>query len=233
MSLVRYFKESSHPFYGSVVALVMFVAYEVLLVAEPFGPHGQIRNAPEAWLRTVMYYLGVAPQYLTFVLITFSLLGVAWFSRTITQVRWGLFLGVTAESMLWGAVSGVLIQWVLGNLLFFASPMTGGTLTQLGLSVGAGLFEELFFRVFLTTLLLWAFSRVLPFRLLPLLAAVIVSSLLFSASHYIGSLGDALELYSFMFRFCAGLWFTTLFATRGFAVVALTHGFYDIFLVLS
>jgi len=233
MNLVRYFKESTHPFYGSVVALVMFLCYEVLLVAEPFGAHGQIRNAPEAWVRTIIAYLGVAPQYLTFVMITFSLLALAWFSRTIGKVQWSFLAVLVVESMCWGAVSGVLIQLILGSLFFSATTMAGGTLTQLGLSVGAGLFEELFFRVFLTTLLFWGFTKLMPFRVLPMLVAVVCSALLFSASHYIGSLGDPLELYSFMFRFAAGLWFTTLFATRGFAVVSLTHGFYDIFLVLS
>jgi len=233
MSLIRYLKDSTHPFYGSVVALVMFFAYEILLVAEPFGPQGQVRNAPEAWLRTLFFYLGVAPQYLTFVMITFSLLAMPWFYRTVGQVKWRVFWLVIPESMLWGALSGVLIQWVLGHFFLSATTMTGGVLTQLGLSIGAGLFEELFFRVFLTTLLVWAFAKMLPNRWLALIAAVLCASFLFSLSHYMGSLGDSFALYSFIFRFAAGLWFTTLYAVRGFAVVSLTHAFYDIFLVLS
>jgi len=228
-----YLKESAHPVYGAWVALVMFMAYEILLVADPRAMGG-VRNAPEAWTRTLLYYLGVEPRYLTFVMITGALLAIPWFHRHRTnRPSTRVFGGLVVEAMIWGAVSGIWIQWVLGTLFFAIGPRGTPLLTKLGLAVGAGLFEELFFRVFLTSLLIMLFTMIFKSRLPSLVAAVLLASFLFSLMHYVGSLGDSFELYSFVFRFFAGLWFTTLYAVRGFALTALTHAFYDIYLVLG
>lgn len=232
MSPAAYFRQSAHPFYGALVALVMFMAYEILLIADPMGAGGQIRNAPEAWMRTLFYFAGVQPQYLTFVLITFSLIALPLTYRGIDRVRPGLFLGLIPEAFLWGIASGIVVQWVLRQLFLAAGMAQTGLLTRLGLSIGAGLFEELFFRVFLTGGLIWLLSRIWR-RWLAVLAAVVIASFLFAWVHYWGSLGDSFTLYSFLFRFFAGFWFAALYAVRGFAVVALAHAFYDILLVLS
>jgi hypothetical protein len=56
---------------------------------------------------------------------------------------------------------------------------------------------------------------------------LVVSSLLFSAAHYVGPLGDTFEPYSFTFRTIAGLFFAGLFLWRGFGIAAGTHAAYD------
>jgi len=62
--------------------------------------------------------------------------------------------------------------------------------------------------------------------------AVILSSLVFSGIHYIGSLGDAFTLGSFMFRFFAGVILAVIFYLRGFAVAVYTHAIYDIIVMV-
>jgi membrane protease YdiL (CAAX protease family) len=64
------------------------------------------------------------------------------------------------------------------------------------------------------------------------LGAVVLTSLLFSAAHYLGPQGDRLELFSFVFRFVAGGFFALLFVYRGFGIAAGTHALYDIFVGL-
>jgi membrane protease YdiL (CAAX protease family) len=56
----------------------------------------------------------------------------------------------------------------------------------------------------------------------------VTSSLLFSAAHYVGPLGDTFAIYSFTFRFLAGMFFASLFLVRGFGIAAGTHAVYDI-----
>jgi hypothetical protein len=100
------------------------------------------------------------------------------------------------------------------------------------LSLGAGIYEELLFRVLLVGLFAWIGRRVLGFR--PLIAgtsAAIAGALIFSAFHYIGPFGDPWQLYSFVFRTIAGLFFSALYLTRGFGITAWTHALYDVFLV--
>jgi len=56
----------------------------------------------------------------------------------------------------------------------------------------------------------------------------VASSLLFSAAHYVGPLGERFELYSFTFRTLAGMFFAVLFIVRGFGIAAGTHAVYDV-----
>ena len=56
---------------------------------------------------------------------------------------------------------------------------------------------------------------------------------IFSAFHYIGPLGDTLEVGSFVFRMVAGVLLSGLFLLRGFGIAAWTHALYDVFLTLA
>ena len=58
-----------------------------------------------------------------------------------------------------------------------------------------------------------------------------MGALLFSAVHYIGALGDAFTLPSFMFRFLFGLALNVVFLVRGFGIAAWTHALYDVMIV--
>jgi len=60
----------------------------------------------------------------------------------------------------------------------------------------------------------------------------LVSSVLFSALHYVGSLGDPFTLYSFLFRFLSGGIFSLIFGLRGLAVAVYTHAVYDIMVLV-
>jgi membrane protease YdiL (CAAX protease family) len=100
-------------------------------------------------------------------------------------------------------------------------------------SLGAGVFEELLFRVILVTVLM-RFARVV-FGAGPRASAafaVIGSAVLFSAFHYIGPFGDTLALPSFLFRMISGLLFSIIYVLRGFGIVAWTHALYDVGLLL-
>ena len=63
-----------------------------------------------------------------------------------------------------------------------------------------------------------------------LLPAALLSSVLFALAHYLGP--EEFTLYSFAFRFLAGLVFAALFVFRGFAVAVYTHTIYDVYVLL-
>jgi len=101
--------------------------------------------------------------------------------------------------------------------------------------VGAGIYEELIFRLILIGLLMMLFQDVLRFsRKSSILIAVLISAALFSAHHHIvfvnGRLtpGAVFNWTEFAFRTIAGVYFAVLFAIRGFGITAGTHAFYDI-----
>ncbi|MHC4726612.1 MAG: CPBP family intramembrane glutamic endopeptidase [Planctomycetota bacterium] len=101
--------------------------------------------------------------------------------------------------------------------------------------IGAGIYEELVFRLILICLLMLLFQDV--FRLThknSIVLAVLISAALFSAHHHIDFLSgqpnanDPFNSIRFAFRTIAGIYFAVLFAIRGFGITAGTHAFYDI-----
>jgi membrane protease YdiL (CAAX protease family) len=92
--------------------------------------------------------------------------------------------------------------------------------------IGAGIYEELVFRLILMSVLMILFQNTLGFeRKTSIMASVFLSAGLFSAHHHISAPFNWVE---FGFRTAAGVYFSVLFAIRGFGITAGTHAFYDI-----
>jgi len=75
------------------------------------------------------------------------------------------------------------------------------------------------------------FTRLVVKGWLAAFISITVAAFLFSLAHYIGPLGESLELHSFLFRWVAGLLFTVLFYLRGFAITAYAHAIYDVWVI--
>jgi hypothetical protein len=106
--------------------------------------------------------------------------------------------------------------------------------TQLMISLGAGIYEELLFRVILVSGLAWLGAKLFGSTSSAAGAfAVVLGALIFAGFHYIGPYGDHLDLGSFTFRTVAGLLFSGLYLLRGFGITAWTHALYDVFLAIG
>jgi hypothetical protein len=93
-------------------------------------------------------------------------------------------------------------------------------------SIGAGIYEEFVFRLILMSLLMILFQNTLGFaRKNSIMVSVLLSAGLFSSYHYISVPVNWAE---FGFRTVAGVYFSVLFAIRGFGITAGTHALYDI-----
>lgn len=104
---------------------------------------------------------------------------------------------------------------------------------RLMIALGAGLYEELLFRVVLVGALGAVARRVLGFG--PVLAgavAVVGGAVLFALAHHVGPLGEPLALQPFTFRAVAGLFFSALYVLRGFGIAAWTHALYDVLVMV-
>ena len=123
-----------------------------------------------------------------------------------------------ALALVFGVVVGLLTARLLGTLHMLAlAPMQQlDTPTKLMVSLGAGLYEELLFRVILVSGLA-TFGRVVC-GMTPRVAgafAVVLGAVIFSAFHYVGAYGDVFTMQSFTFRMIAGLFFSALYLLRG------------------
>ncbi len=112
---------------------------------------------------------------------------------------------------------------------------TDSLLASIVTGIGAGIYEELVFRLILICLLMLLFQDVLKLsQKNSIILSVLVSAGLFSAHHHIVFLNGQLAISAafnwteFGFRTIAGVYFAVLFAIRGFGITAGTHAFYDI-----
>ncbi len=111
----------------------------------------------------------------------------------------------------------------------------GSLMTDIVTGVGAGIYEELVFRLILICALMVLFQDLIGMgHQNAIVLSVMISAALFSAHHHIiwvdGRLGRSAPFLwtEFGFRTIAGVYFAILFALRGFGITAGTHAFYDI-----
>ena len=232
-----YFTVTSSVRFSFLAALPLLLLYEVIMLVSPSGSGGQVRVGSEVWIKQLLSLIGYSGTIvLGFVVLA---IGAFVFYRSrgtpleLRSVHVPLFL---AESTLYAVVVALLVSTVIGLAMMNLSGLPAqqyGLLTDIGLSIGAGLYEELLFRVVLVGALFWSLSKITKTKRSAYIYAAVFGALAFSAVHYIGSLGDAFTMSSFSFRFLFGLALNVIFLLRGFGVAAWTHAIYDILIVTS
>ncbi|MBA4158975.1 MAG: CPBP family intramembrane metalloprotease [Gemmatimonadetes bacterium] len=240
----RYFHLSRTHTYSLLFAVPLLVLYEAgaAYLAQAGGP--ALRNGADVMLRTLLAAGGVQGTLaFTGVLLGAALLVVVLERRRRrVPLRAGVFGAMMLESVVYALLLGVVVgtatQWVLEGMRLRLAVGSAGVgelplLHAVVLSLGAGIYEELVFRVLLVGGLAGAFlASGLP-RTRAGGFAALLAALAFSAFHYIGPYGDPWEIPSFLFRFLAGLVFSVLFLLRGFGIAAWTHALYDVFLFVG
>jgi hypothetical protein len=244
-----YFQLSRSARYSVLFALPLLIGYEGLAAALS-GPRSasQIRNGADVLLKDA--FIAVAGHNGPLIFIA-AVIGIGiWFvSRDIKASGQGIrpivFGGMLAESLalagIFGIVIGTITVKLLGSLHLAAMTISSAQpiaqmswATRLMLSLGAGLYEELLFRVLLVSALAAGARTVFGWGVKGAgVFATLVGALIFSAFHYIGPFGDPFRLTSFTFRAISGVAFSALYLLRGFGITAWTHALYDAFLLLG
>lgn len=217
------------------------------------GPEAA-RNGADSWLRSLLDVIGFG-QYFLLPALTCGIL-LAWHHarrepwqlpvRTIGQM-W-------LESAVWGG--GLLILAYLALLLvangraaepaaaaWMATATREQATSRLIGYLGAGIYEELLFRLLLMPLVMAAMRFVRFNRKASLTTAVVLTSLVFALAHYqfdatffgwhvIWRQGEPLAALSFAFRFAVGATFAILFSYRGFGIAVGAHALYDLLALL-
>jgi hypothetical protein len=219
-----YWAVSRTPLTSLAFTLPLVLAYEggVLLLGR-----GSPRNGADVWLRQALDGLGFGQYFLLPVLTVVGLL--AW--HHVQHDRWrfspAVLVGMCLECMV---LAGVLVGLARLQSRFWPLAIGDGATALLARFVGycgAGLYEEVLFRLLMLPGAVWVGRRLGAAPTAAGAWAVLVTSVVFSAAHYIGPLGDTFDLHSFAFRTLAGIFFATLFLTRGFGIAAGTHAAYD------
>jgi len=242
-ALQTYWRASRAPRYSYTFALPLLAFYELLAAILPFGETHGVRNGADVILKSVFYaaFGRWGPLAFGVLLVGLFVWGAVKDARANRErLRASYFIRMLGESialaLVFGVVVGLITARLLGTLHMLAlAPMEQlDAPTRLMVSLGAGLYEELLFRVILVSGLATLGRVVLGMT--PRVAgafAVVLGAAIFSAFHYVGAYGDVFTVQSFTFRMIAGLFFSALYVLRGFGVDAWTHALYDVFLIFG
>ncbi|MFZ5895817.1 MAG: type II CAAX prenyl endopeptidase Rce1 family protein [Myxococcota bacterium] len=231
----RFLKSPSGPLDDLALTLPLFVAYHLGVVFLP------TRNAADLVTHELVSLAQndlLAYSGLTLAIgLLFS--GVLLVLGRKNSLHWQRFALVALEGVLYAVMMRLVAGYVVGRLRLDAGsgPVIQGALAGSVMSLGAGFYEELVFRVGLFGLGLPLVRSVFQAkqgtrRIVSWIAWGAFSAALFSGWHYVGEFGDPFELRSFIFRWVCGLVFTAIYAFRGFAPVVWTHTLYDLWVIV-
>lgn len=234
---VTYWDRSSRPLTSLVFVAPVLLVYECGILR--LGPEA-MRNGADVWLRHLLDALGFG-QYYLLPLITCAIL-LAW--HHLTRSRWHVSTKVLGGMLVESALLGLLLlgiaqfqSWLfltaahgLGTSAAMPADLNGPGAWVIGF-FGAGLYEELLFRLMLLSAVFGLLKGAGESRGASWVGAILVSSLVFSAAHFrlFTPGGDPLTWFSFLFRTLAGVFFSVLFVCRGFGVTVGAHTLYDVF----
>ena len=238
----EYLRVSRSATYGFLSAIPLFLGYEVLMVLG----RSSVQVSAEKWLKDGLSRFGVVGHLALGlgVLLVGVLIMIAERPKEV-PIKPGYLGGIVGESLLWTPFFAVATGWLVHKAMPQAAlwPLAAtltqqNRLTRVGLALGAGVYEELLFRVLLVGGMCWLGSQAFPkHRTAVRVTTACVGAFVFSLIHYIGPLGDPVGfnttfIYSFLFRYIAGLLLNTLYLVRGFGVAAWTHAWYDVMVLL-
>ena len=235
----EYWQQSRLPWPSLVFLMPMLIAYElgVLWVG---GPNSElIRSGADVWLRGGLEMIGLGVNWLPPLLVVVGLLVWQWVERHPWRVSAETLAGMFAESVVFAFL--LLLLGQLQSQLFSLTLIPRADLVVAALTpteteavavvlgfVGAGIYEEVLFRLILLPGLIVVLRQPKWLNKWATALAVLVTSLLFSAAHHAGPAGESFDLFRFTFRAAAGGVFAGLFVFRGFGITACSHALYDL-----
>lgn len=231
----RYLRDGSGPLADLALTLPLFVIYHLGVVWL------DVQNAADVVTRELKALASSSlPAYTGLTLALGAVLaGILLMLGRGHTLRWQRFALVAAEGILYAIAMRLVASYVVGKVPLDAQiqPLQGlGFMTAVVLSIGAGLYEEIAFRVVLYALgrrlVLAMMPEALPGqRLLVSLVWAAAAAAVFSGWHHVGQFGEPFELGAFVFRWVCGLVFTLIYVFRGFAPVVWTHALYDVWVL--
>ena len=208
------------------------ILYEILCYFIFLNKDYEIRNLADVFIRDKFYILGEISQLLyIFILISIVVVYVVYnyqkydlytfsLSYSIFMILEGLFYSFLLLLIING-VDVFSIENQVNDYPYFINFYS---------SVGAGIWEEIFFRLILFGMFTYICKTIFKNKRFSVFISLILSSLLFSLFHYYGNLGEMFLLDTFIIRFVAGVLLCLIYINRGLGIVCVTHICYDVFL---
>jgi len=232
-----YWRRSRRPLVGLVFILPLVLAYE----SSAWLVSGELpRNGAESWMRGALAMVGLR-HWLILPLLAVLILAVGHrVSRRPWRFSGALLAGMAVECGVWALLLFAFARFVLSDLpgvdptplvtatAQITTPSATSRTAHVAASAGAGVYEEMLFRLMTLPILSLLALRLGASLGFSRLLAVLASSLLFASAHEVAGGWTSFSAAEFGFRFAAGLLFAVLFLRRGFGIAVGTHAVYDV-----
>lgn len=206
-----------------VLIFPLLLAYEIGVL---FAGHV---NGADVVTRAMYGAIGSRGGYLL-VHAAFALAFLLWVRR---ESRWTtLSIEIAAPVVLEAAIYALTLG-ALGTLVVERLLGLGITGSEIVSALGAGVHEELVFRLGAMTGLVALLARSSLDRRIAVGLALFGSAALFAAAHHVGAHGEIFTLHAFAYRCVAGVVFGLVFWYRSLAHAVYAHALYDIVVALS
>ncbi len=229
-----YYASTRHPWACFLFLLPLFAIYEFGILSIGGANPEHLRNGADIWLRWVLERYGFGQLWAVPILILGLFLIRSLFELKGRPTRYfSTILGMLVES-----ISYAFLLWVISRNFRQLMELAGIPLNQIQFQtvaagqfvtfIGAGIYEEVLFRLGLFSLCVFVLKCVLFPGPLAVPFAAAFAALVFAAAHHVGPYGEPIHSPVFLFRTLAGLFFTVIYIARGFGIAVGAHAGYDI-----
>ena len=231
---MSYFLQTRSSFYSFLFTIPLFFIYEVGILFLSKDDILVVRNGADFLMRSILESFGIFGLYGlgAIFLIGFIITYIYFFNdKSNKSIRADYLFIMIFESVCWA----LILYFLLSKFMLVLMNPIGKTITQqVTLAVGAGIYEEFFFRVMLISGLTGIIGFVFLWsEKVRKAAALIIAAGIFSAFHFMGDYGDYFSMELFLLRFFAGIVLGILYIARGFGITAYAHSIYDLIVLIQ
>ena len=236
-----YWSDARTPLSSLLFLIPWIVVYEFGVLVMGQDQPDVVRNGADFWMRSLLLQLGFGHGMLLPAIVVTMLLAWHVLRKNPWQVCVETQIGMLAESLL--LAIGLVAVGQCHDILFRqlamqqvpAAPLHSaallhsiGPVTRAVSFIGAGVYEEVMFRLLLVPAAFMLFRMFeFPAKWAAVMAAI-CTSFLFAVAHHVGPSAEALNMYAFSFRVAAGFFFASIFLLRGFGITVGCHAAYDL-----
>lgn len=241
-ALDAYFQKTRSHFFGLLAIFLLLVIYEASSAKIYADQKVMISNSAEVMMQRFLWFIGIRNNLFLWAVY---ILGLAWAfylakKQNLLDFKFVYFPYSIFESTLYAVLVGIIAGQLTDRTSLFTmmAPQTNATVAtmskELTSAIGAGIYEELLFRLILISLFLVTFEKLTVLganKILQSALAVSLAAALFSGFHFLGG-NEVMAFEPFIYRFYAGVILGVLFIVRGIGVTSYTHAIYNLLLVL-
>ena len=232
-----YFENTLRPLQSAFFLLPLILIYEAGLVR--YGTAAVDRTARDIYARRLLYdvfeWFGISGYYLPGLVVMVVLVSIHLVRRDswCFKPRHYMYMGVESIALSLPLFVFSLVLFRGGRVASAADSHAILWQGQLVFSIGAGIYEELLFRLIGLAVLHGLFADVFGLASwASTLLSIALSAMAFALYHFDFTEQNPFIWGLFLFYALAGIYFAGIYLARGFGVAAASHAMYDVLVML-